>query len=315
MLTTMSTSVNSKRCGTSASRSFGPMSGSSSIIANTRSMTSRNSCGDRNSADTGAAYLRLVCSPAVADGTLHLHPTAPLAPRALLPGDPGRALALAQALFDEPARMFNHNRGLWGYTGTALDGEELTVQATGLGGPSAAIVLEELCDLGLRRAVRVGTCAALDGGAALGELVAVRGVVAGGGARRALGAGERVGGDDALTAALAARADRFGLVASADLFYDPRPERRAAWAAAGAVAVDLETAAVLTVARRRGIRAASLLAVTASGTERLGEGAGADARGRVRPGPPGGLGGARSAGARAPPRWAGTGPARRAAPP
>src|SRR3954449_2206913 len=199
MLTTMSTSVNSKRCGTSASRSFGPMSGSSSMIANTRSMTSRNSCGERNSADTGAAYLRLVCSPAVADGTLHLHPTAPLAPRALLPGDPGRALALAQALFDEPARMFNHNRGLWGYTGTALDGEELTVQATGLGGPSAAIVLEELCDLGLRRAVRVGTCAGLDGGAALGELVAVRGVVAGDGASRALGAGERVGGDDALT--------------------------------------------------------------------------------------------------------------------
>jgi len=213
----------------------------------------------------------------VADGTLHLHPTAPLAARALLPGDPGRALALAQALFDEPARMFNHNRGLWGYTGTALDGEELTVQATGLGGPSAAIVLEELCDLGLRRAVRVGTCAALDGGVALGELVAVRGVVAGDGASRALGAGERVAGDDALTAALAVHADRSALVASADLFYDPRPDRRAAWAAAGAVAVDLESAALLAVARRRGIRAGSLLAVTACGDERLGEDAVADA--------------------------------------
>src|SRR3954465_11316671 len=173
MLTTMSTSVNSKRCGTSASRSFGPMSGSSSIIANTRSMTSRNSCGERNSADTGAAYLRLVCSPAVADGTLPLPPTAPLAARALLPGDPGRALALAQALFDEPARMFNHNRGLWGYTGTALDGAVLTVQSTGVGGPSAAVVLEELCQLGLQRAVRVGTCTALAGDVALGEIVAV----------------------------------------------------------------------------------------------------------------------------------------------
>ena len=41
---------------------------------------------------------------------LHLHPTAPLAPRVLLPGDPGRALALAQELLAEP-RMFNHNRG------------------------------------------------------------------------------------------------------------------------------------------------------------------------------------------------------------
>ncbi|MEA2289754.1 MAG: uridine phosphorylase, partial [Solirubrobacteraceae bacterium] len=89
--------------------------------------------------------------------TIHLRPTAALADRALLTGDPGRALALAQALFDETPKMFNHNRGLWGYTGTAIDGGPLTVQSTGMGGPSAAIVLEELCDLGLRRAVRVGT--------------------------------------------------------------------------------------------------------------------------------------------------------------
>ena len=46
---------------------------------------------------------------------VHIHPTAPLAPRALLPGDPGRALALAQLVLSEP-KMFNHNRGLWGYT-------------------------------------------------------------------------------------------------------------------------------------------------------------------------------------------------------
>ena len=46
--------------------------------------------------------------------------------------------------------MFNHNRGLWGYTGAARDGEPLTIQATGMGGPSAAIVVEELIDLGAR---------------------------------------------------------------------------------------------------------------------------------------------------------------------
>ena len=61
--------------------------------------------------------------------------------------------------------MFNHARGLWGYTGTAADGRPLTIQSTGMGGPSAAIVVEELCDLG-RAAVRVGTCGALDGAAA-----------------------------------------------------------------------------------------------------------------------------------------------------
>ena len=200
---------------------------------------------------------------------VYVHPTAPLADRALLPGDPGRALALAQALFQTTARMFNHNRGLWGYTGTALDGAELTVQSTGIGGPSAAVVLEELCDLGLRRAVRIGTCAALDTGADLGEIVAVRDVVAADGASRALGAGERVAGDEALTAALAAAADRAGTAASSDLFYDPRPGERAGWAAAGALVVDLETAAILTVARRRGIPAGALLAVTARGGERL----------------------------------------------
>ena len=49
---------------------------------------------------------------------------------------------LAQALLEAP-RMFNHHRGLWGYTGAASDGEPLTIQATGMGGPSAAIVLQE----------------------------------------------------------------------------------------------------------------------------------------------------------------------------
>src|SRR5215207_5431164 len=82
-------------------------------------------------------------SSAVTRGPIHLRPTAPLADRVLLPGDPGRALMLAQELLTEP-KMFNHHRGLWGYTGVAGDGELLTVQATGMGGPSGAIVLEEL---------------------------------------------------------------------------------------------------------------------------------------------------------------------------
>jgi uridine phosphorylase len=205
----------------------------------------------------------------VAIETVHVHPTAPLADRALLPGDPGRALALAQELCEAPPRMFNHNRGLWGYSGMALDGAPLTVQSTGIGGPSTAVVLEELCDLGLRSAIRVGTCAALDGGPAPGEIVAVREALAGDGTSRALNGDDPLTGDETLTAALAARADHVGTVVSSDLFYDPRAGERAAWAASGALAVDLATAAVLAVARRRGIRAAVLLAVTARGEERL----------------------------------------------
>jgi uridine phosphorylase len=109
-------------------------------------------------------------SQTAARAAIHLHPTAPLAERVLLPGDPGRALMLAQSLLAEP-RMFNHNRGLWGYSGEAADGRPLTIQATGMGGPSAAIVLSELLALGARRAIRVGTCGALASTRQLGELL------------------------------------------------------------------------------------------------------------------------------------------------
>jgi uridine phosphorylase len=117
---------------------------------------------------------------------IHLHPTAELAERVLLPGDPGRALALAQTLLQKPL-MFNHHRGLWGYTGPArLDGEPLTIQATGMGGPSAAIVLSELIALGARRLIRVGTCGALASGLALGDLVVAREAICADGTSRAL---------------------------------------------------------------------------------------------------------------------------------
>lgn len=193
--------------------------------------------------------------------TRHVHPTAPLAARALLPGDPGRALLLAQELTSDP-RMFNHNRGLWGYTGTAPDGRPLTIMSHGMGGPSAAIVLEELCDLGLEIAVRVGTCGRLAGELALGDLVAVTAVMPGDGTSAALGADGMLLPDERLTARLAEHADRAGAVASTDLFYDPDPARPERWRTAGALAVEMEAAAVLAVARRRGLRAACLLAVS-----------------------------------------------------
>ena len=189
---------------------------------------------------------------------IHLHPTADLAERVLLPGDPGRALMLAQELLAEP-KMFNHNRGLWGYTGAAADGEPLTIQSTGMGGPSAAIVFEELCEMGVKRAVRVGTCGALDGALELGDLVAAREALAAAGASRALGAGERIAAPGGLVEALEAPA---GLIVSTDLFYDPEPAREEAWREAGAVAVEMETAALYAVGARRGVEVAAVLAVS-----------------------------------------------------
>ena len=206
------------------------------------------------------------CRP-VTTPTLHIRPTAELAERVLLPGDPGRALLLAQSLLEQP-RMLNHHRGLWGYTGAAADGDLLSIQSTGMGGPSAAIVVEELIRLGARRFVRVGTCGALDSGLALGELVVVNRALAADGTSRALGAGETVAADPALTAGLlrAAQADggpaRAATAVSTDVFYDDDPSRAAAWTAAGAVAVEMEAATVMHVAHLRGARAACVLAVS-----------------------------------------------------
>jgi DeoD family purine-nucleoside phosphorylase len=195
---------------------------------------------------------------------IHLHPTAELAERVLLPGDPGRALLLAQSLLREP-KMFNHNRGLWGYTGLAADGEPLTVQSTGMGGPSAAIVTSELADLGARRLIRVGTCGALDPSLQLGELVIAREALADDGTSRALGAGDRVASSPRLAAALASASEggtRIGPVVSTDLFYDTRGGQERAWAAAGALAVEMEAATVFALASRRGLEAGAVLIVS-----------------------------------------------------
>jgi purine-nucleoside phosphorylase len=197
----------------------------------------------------------------------HLLPTAALAERALLPDDPGQALALTRVLYDETPRMFNHHRGLWGYSGVALDGAPLTVQSTGIGGPSAAVVVGELHGLGLRRAVRIGRAWALDGGPA-GRIVVATAVLARDGASRALGAPARLAPDPGMTSALTG--DVSGAVASVDL-----PE---ADAGGDAVAYDLESAAVLAAARRAGIPAACLVAIEGAAepdevAERLGRAA------------------------------------------
>ncbi len=193
---------------------------------------------------------------------IHLRPTAELAERVLLPGDPGRALALAQLLLEGPL-MFNHHRGLWGYTGRAADGEPLTIQSTGIGGPSAAIVLEELVALGALRAIRVGTCGALDGGLALGELLVAREALAADGASRMLGAGERIAADAVLTAALEGASARAGdTIVSTDLFYEPDRARERDWRAAGAVAVEMEAATLFAVGARLRVPVACVLAVS-----------------------------------------------------
>ena len=198
---------------------------------------------------------------AVAPDTPHLNPSTELAERVLLPGDPHRALAMAQHLLESP-RMFNARRGLWGYTGQAPDGSPLTIQSTGMGGPSAAIVAEELVRLGARTLIRTGTCGALTPDHRLGDILVAGDAIPADGASRALGADGRVRADAGLSRALAdAGAAGPATVASTDLFYDS-PDRLDEWRAAGAVAVEMEAAALFAVAGARGVPAACLLMVT-----------------------------------------------------
>jgi purine-nucleoside phosphorylase len=181
--------------------------------------------------------------------TAHLNPAADLAERVLLPSNPHRALAIAQHLMDAP-RMFNHAHGLWGYTGAAADGAPLTIQATGVGGPSAAIVTEELIALGARRLVRVGWGRSLVEDPP--ELLAAERVIAGDGASVALGANGALGSDPGLLERLVDAGARAGTVVTTDVFYGE--------AAGDGELADLEAGAVLQVAARHGVAAAAVLA-------------------------------------------------------
>ncbi|MFI5027362.1 MAG: hypothetical protein ACHQCF_00090 [Solirubrobacterales bacterium] len=195
-----------------------------------------------------------------------LRPTAPIAADAVLVGDPGRALLLAQELLEQP-KMSNHARGLWGYSGTTGRGGGLTIQATGMGGPSAALVLAELVELGVRRAVRVGTCLTTADGRAAGELLLVESAIAAGGSAASFGLalGEAVPPDPSLTLGLRERlgaAATPGTVASFDLRPlpgDPLP--------AGADAADMQTVAVLARGRSLEIAVAAVLIVAERGSE------------------------------------------------
>ena len=196
----------------------------------------------------------------------HLRPSTSYAEDALLPGDPGRALALAQQLLTEP-RMSNHARGLWGYTGTTPAGRALSIQSTGIGGPSAAIVVHELAELGVRRAIRVGTCGALTERLKQGDVVVATEALAEDGTSRTLGADETARPDSRLTASLASAVGAEtapGRIVSADLFYSSDTDGNDAdpWRSQGAVAVEMAAATLFTLGSRIGLATACVLAVS-----------------------------------------------------
>jgi uridine phosphorylase len=188
-----------------------------------------------------------------------LRPTAPIAADAILVGDPGRALLLAQELLEQP-KMSNHARGLWAYFGATAAGGELTIQATGMGGPSAALVLGDLVELGVKRAVRVGTCLGTGGSGTLGDLLIVREAIARGGSATSLGVepGAATTPAPELTGQLQSELGNEGrLVAIASV--DAHPAEHAA--VPGVAAIDMQTAPLLARAKAAEIELAALLIV------------------------------------------------------
>lgn len=91
-----------------------------------------------------------------------------------LPGDPGRCEAIAQH-FDNPVHI-GMNREYNIYTGTLL-GEKVSVCSTGIGGPSAAIAMEELTAIGADTFIRVGTCGGIDLNVLPGDVVVPTGAI------------------------------------------------------------------------------------------------------------------------------------------
>lgn len=203
-----------------------------------------------------------------AENTLHLNPAADFQPNVLLPGDPARAMAIATAQLTQP-KMFNHRRGLWGYSGETASGVGFLVQSTGMGGPSAAIVCEEVCDLGAEVLIRVGTCGAIHPDVRLGDLIVVDGALGDDGASQALGVVGRVDASDGLVSALkdaasaSSHRSHVGAVGTVDLFYDPdAANRHQKLLEQKALAIEMEAAAVFGVASRREVPFGCLLAVT-----------------------------------------------------
>ncbi|MFA1285590.1 nucleoside phosphorylase [Citrobacter telavivensis] len=185
---------------------------------------------------------------------------------ALLPGDPERVDRIVRFL-DNP-EMLGQNREFRAARG-GYKGVEILVLSTGIGGPSTAIAVEELRQIGIGTLIRIGSCGALQDTLALGEVIIAHGAVADDGTSKTYApASYPACADPQLTATLMQLALQMnipascGLVRSHDSFYtDREAELDAEWSARGILGADMETAALMVVGALRGLRTASLLNV------------------------------------------------------
>jgi DeoD family purine-nucleoside phosphorylase len=186
----------------------------------------------------------------------------------LLPGDPLRAKYIAETFFDDPVEV-NTERGMLGYTGT-FHGKRVSVQASGMGCPSAAIVIEELVQLGVKKILRVGTCGGLQPGMTMGELiVAVSATPADHTATHLVGGEphaptadwELVHGAVHHAKELGKKV-RVGGIVSSDVFYNPDGNQYQRWSDRGILGVEMEAATLFTLGALKKIQTGCLLTVS-----------------------------------------------------
>jgi DeoD family purine-nucleoside phosphorylase len=185
----------------------------------------------------------------------------------LLPGDPVRAKMIAETFLDNAVER-NSERGLLGYTGE-FEGKPVSVQATGMGCPTVAIVVEELAQLGVKRLLRVGTCGGLSSELSLGDLVlALTAVPQDGTTATYVPEPHCPTADWELLHGLVHAAKELGEkphvgpIVSSDVFYNPDPEQYGRWAARGILAVEMEAAILFTLGALRGLQAGCVLVVS-----------------------------------------------------
>ena len=183
---------------------------------------------------------------------------------AIMPGDPGRIRRIAEHLKD--MQQLENNREFLSIRGS-YRGVDILAISTGIGGCSAGIAVEELKNIGIKAMIRIGSCGALQKGIGLGELILASGAVRDDGASKAYvpdifpACADRELLSCCVQAAEALGAVwHEGIVHSHESFYHEENDAQSAyWSSKGVLGADMETAAIYTIGRLRGLRAASIL--------------------------------------------------------
>jgi purine-nucleoside phosphorylase len=193
-----------------------------------------------------------------------------IAPHVLLPGDPLRAKWIAET-FLQDATCYSTVRNMFGFTGR-YQGVEVSVQGSGMGMPSASIYAHELlAEYGVKTLIRVGSCGALREDLALRDVVVANGSSTDSAMNRVRFDGlvdyAPVADFELLRRAVDVAADKgidvkVGQVLAADSFYTDRPDLYDRLAEYGVLAVEMESAALYTLAARFRARALTILTVS-----------------------------------------------------